>query len=517
MNKKPAKENIVNTDNSTTISALRDKNILLTGASGFIGKVVLEKILRTIPGNAKIFLLLRPDKNYPTARQRLDQGILTSSLFHTLKHESESQFNDQVNNRVQVVEGQLTSNRFGMGDAEFKKLAASLDIIIHTAASVNFTEPLDQALAVNTLALNNFVELSNMAGNCPMVHVSSCYVHGIKSGECKEQNVLPLHKPGPDVLTQTQAGYFEIEPLIDKMQEKIKAIRQNLPKEKQTSALVDLGIEQAKKYGWNDTYTFTKWLGEQLLLKGFRNSWQLTIIRPSIVESTLADPVPGWIEGVKVADALILAYARRKFFLFPGNKKACLDIIPVDLAANAVLLGAAQALTAPQAIRVYQCASSKENPIPLFLFIRILQDKARTNYKELDRIFDKKPRLPFTMIPQKLFMPILHAAYHLEKIKYLFKRAIGVKASRKQLSNYRTTLNLAAIFSFYTSQNFIFSNKQLAALSHKMGTTDKKLFPVVASQINWHTYLADIHLAGLNRYAIKPIKKRPGPTQDPGA
>ena len=71
-------------------------------------------------------------------------------------------------------------------------------------------------------------------------------------------------------------------------------------------SLIQLGIKESRGYGWNDTYTFTKWLGEQLLIQGLGKE-NLTILRPSIIESTLSSPVPGWVEGVKVADALILS------------------------------------------------------------------------------------------------------------------------------------------------------------------------------------------------------------------
>ena len=81
--------------------------------------------------------------------------------------------------------------------------------------------------------------------------------------------------------------------------------------------LVDAGRERARVLGWTDCYTFTKALGERYLEQeaaGLPRS----IVRPSIIESALARPHPGWIEGFKMAEPIILAYGRGELPDFPG-------------------------------------------------------------------------------------------------------------------------------------------------------------------------------------------------------
>src|SRR5690606_10020459 len=117
------------------------------------------------------------------------------------------------------------------------------------------------------------------------------------------------------------AGYYETDELIRLLQDKIAEARACYFGKHLERKLVELGIREANRYGWSDTYTFTKWLGEQKLIKALQGR-TLTIVRPSIIESAYAEPAPGWIEGVKVADAIILAYAREKVFLFPGKRSA---------------------------------------------------------------------------------------------------------------------------------------------------------------------------------------------------
>lgn len=53
---------------------------------------------------------------------------------------------------------------------------------------------------------------------------------------------------------------------------------------------------RARKHGWQDTYVFTKAMGE-MLLGSMRGDVPVVILRPSVIESTYRDPFPGWIEG----------------------------------------------------------------------------------------------------------------------------------------------------------------------------------------------------------------------------
>ncbi|KAL6967058.1 putative fatty acyl-CoA reductase 7, partial [Sarracenia purpurea var. burkii] len=53
----------------------------------------------------------------------------------------------------------------------------------------------------------------------------------------------------------------------------------------------------ARKYGWPNTYVFTKAMAEMLLMH-FKENLPLVIIRPTMITSTFKEPFPGWIEGV---------------------------------------------------------------------------------------------------------------------------------------------------------------------------------------------------------------------------
>lgn len=173
-----------------------------------------------------------------------------------------------------------------------QELAGSIDAVINSAASVNFREELDKALSINTVCLENIAELARQNPSLAVVQVSTCYVNGMNSGQITESVI----KPAGEEIPRSPAGYYEIEELIRLLHDSIADVRSRYTGKELERKLVDLGIREANRYGWSDTYTFTKWLGEQLLMKALEGR-ALTIVRPSIIESALEEPAPGWIEG----------------------------------------------------------------------------------------------------------------------------------------------------------------------------------------------------------------------------
>ncbi len=492
---------------SKTRSALAGKHVLITGTTGFVGKVLLEKIMRDVPDIGGVHLLIRPSRKYPQVADRFAQEIATSSIFDLLKQESPGYFEDFCHKRVHCVAGEVTEPLFGLTEEEFKALASRVDLIVNSAASVNFREELDQALLINTLSLNQIMSLARAAGDIPVVQVSTCYVNGFNQGDMHEENVMPAGRAIP---RHSSRGYFLVEEVIARLQRKIARLRQKYPADSRElkQKLIELGIEESNRYGWNDTYTFTKWMGEQLLMKGLDGK-TLTILRPSIVESTLKSPAPGWIEGVKVADAIILAYAREKVTFFPAKVSGVIDVIPADLVANSILLSAAEALLQPGQHRIYQCCSSGSRPIKLGEFISHIQQEALENWQKYDRLFYRRPQRPFIPVERTLFNAVMGVARIPLRGLNMARDLLGLKDPMPLLDNFETAMNLATIFSFYTAPNYIFHNTKLMALAERMGEKDQELFPVDARAINWKQYLREIHLAGLQKYALKPRKVYP--------
>jgi alcohol-forming fatty acyl-CoA reductase len=486
---------------SGVLEQLSGKHVLITGTTGFLGKVVLEKLIRAVPEIGGVHLLIRGNRNNSDARSRFLNEIASSSVFDRLRHEDNDAFESFIDSRVHFVTGEVTAPRFGMDAAAFKKLAGRIDAFVNSAASVNFREELDKALQINTLCLSNVAALADLNPDMAVVQVSTCYVNGKNSGQITESVI----KPTGEAIPRSTNGYYEIEELVHLLEDKIADVRARYSGKALEKKLVELGIREANHYGWSDTYTFTKWLGEQLLMKALAGR-SLTILRPSIIESALEEPAPGWIEGIKVADAIILAYAREKVSLFPGKRSGIIDVIPVDLVANGIILSMAEALAAPGKRRIYQCCSGSSNPLSLGEFIDYVMAEARHHHDDYQQLFYRKPTKPFLAVNRRLFDMVVGGLRVPLSFADRALRLTGQNRELKMLKNLDTSRSLATIFGFYTAPDYIFRNDSLLALASRMGELDRLLFPIDARQIDWSLYLRKIHIGGLNRYALKERK-----------
>jgi thioester reductase-like protein len=491
----------------SVVGQLSGKQIFITGVTGFLGKTILEKLLREVPDIDQIYILAR-GSNTHTAQERCLSGVFGSSLFNTLKLQYGEQFGSFIQSKVSVIEGELTEPLFGLKSTEFESIANKLDLVINSAASVNFREAMDQALQINTLSLNNIIALANYSGQfnkaTPVIQVSTCYVNGFNQGSILEE----IMGSASGLINPIGDGTFDVASVIASIQEKIDLIASRFEcveggrkNAKYEEALIQLGISESRHYGWNDTYTFTKWMGEQLLLQGLGQQ-NLTILRPSIIESTVSSPVAGWVEGVKVADALIYAYAKGRVNIFPGDDTGVLDVIPVDLVANAALLSAAELLNDGEGFRLYQCCSGSTNPIVLKDFINYLTTASKEQYHALPKLFSGKPNDSFKTVSTRKFGLYMTALKGFTWIKTVSGRVLGSNSASKLMAKVNTTASLAVIFGFYSAAKYQFDSRKLQGLQEQFSKEDQLIFNTNANCYGWEHYLKNIHLPGLHKYAL---------------
>ncbi|CAG1018440.1 alcohol-forming fatty acyl-CoA reductase [Burkholderiaceae bacterium] len=479
-------------------TALAGKRVLLTGTTGFIAKVVLEKLIREVPGIASIVLLLRGTRAHASAEQRFHAEVLNSSVFDALRRSDPLRLHEAVA-RMRFVTGEITAPRFGLAEAEFAALASEVDVIVNVAASVNFREELDQALAINTLALLHLTQLARRAGHAPLVQVSTCYVNGHHRGLIAEE----IAPPARGRLARHPDGYWQVDSLIAELQARIAELKQRIADPAlRRQALVDLGIREAQRRGWNDTYTFTKWLGEQIACREMAGA-TLSIVRPAIVESAWRAPQPGWIEGMKVGDAIVLAYARGKTTLFPARLDGIADIVPVDLVASSIVLAAAQAVARPGQRRVMQVGTSTRNPIRVGDYIALCQSEMRDNGAAYPRLIRRPLTKPFRTVPRGVFIAYLAVAHGLARAANAAMKWLGATTPLALYERLETTRQLAVVFSFYTSPRCVFDNRRLLEMAAEFDFVDRMRFEVDPLCFDWPSYVRRVHLPGLERFAMK--------------
>lgn len=485
-------------ENSAVRRHLEGKHVLITGATGFLGKVLLEKLIRSVPQIGGITLLIRANGRSDSAEDRFVNEIASSSVFDRLRQEDPEGFNRFCSEKIECITGEVTQPRLGLLDPDFARLAQKADAVVNSAASVNFRQELDQSLSINALCLENLAEITEKAGNVPLIHVSTCYVHGSATGAIREEFICPQQAGIP----RDSDGTYRVEELVRSLRDKTDSVKKRFSGDRLKRKLVDLGTREARRLGWNDAYTMTKWIGEQILARGPARG-RLTMVRPSIIESTVKEPVPGWVEGIKVADIMIMAYARGKVVFFPARRAGIADIIPADLAANSVILSLAQQLKSPAPCRIYQSCSGSSNPLTIGELIDLVVGEARENHASYPRVFPNPPGMPFIAVNRYLFRGAGSVLAVPMKGAEVLLKAAGRAAGGRVLERFATTMKLADIFGLYSCPEHVFYNDRLMEASRRMEEKDRHLFPVDPRSIDWPHYIRKTHLAGLNRYALE--------------
>jgi len=162
----------------------KDKVLLMTGCTGFVGKVVLEKIMRCCPEFKRIYLLVRP-KRGTAPMDRIWKDIFSSECFSRLKELPD--FQETVKNKIFPIEGDIKKDLLAIRPADRDMLMRDLNVIINIAASIDFNEQITDALQINYFGCMRMLDLASACPNLVIyTHVSTCYVNCEKFGFIKE-------------------------------------------------------------------------------------------------------------------------------------------------------------------------------------------------------------------------------------------------------------------------------------------------------------------------------------------
>ena len=120
------------------------KTILLTGVTGFVGTVLLEKMIRTLPEFKKLYIMIRPRKAM-TIQERLENEIFSKEIFSFVQAKNPD-IMPIIKRKIVPVAGDLVVNGLGMDKGARAEITRECDLIINCAASINFDDPLLDAI-----------------------------------------------------------------------------------------------------------------------------------------------------------------------------------------------------------------------------------------------------------------------------------------------------------------------------------------------------------------------------------
>ncbi len=519
--------------------SLAGRRIAVTGATGFVGTALVERLLRSVP-DCDIVLIVRDGRRTP-AGERARREIFRNDAFDRLRETAMSDtasdaetFDAMIARRVTTIAGDVGVDGLGLDD-EGRRILATCDTVIHSAATVSFDSPLDSAVEVNLLGPTRIVQTLTALGVTPhLVAVSTCYVAGNRRGHAPEQLVsegpfdlgldwrdevaaarrlrsdAEAESRTPDRLAgfrgdaRNELGAAGAPALAGKTEQ----FRQRWVQDR----LVAAGRARAASVGWPDAYAFTKALGEQALVES-RGAVPVSIVRPSIIESAWAEPRPGWIRGFRMAEPVIISYARGLLKEFPGVPEGTIDVIPVDIVVAAII---AVAAAGPEdAPLITQVASGSTNPLKYrtlvdnvrdFFTARPIYDAKGQPIEVPDWNFPGRGRVQGQLTRAKTIITRTEKVLHQLPLR-------GTQASWSATLDTKRTeveraLEYVELYGLYTECEAIYGVDRLLELWERLDETDRETFAFDPRIVDWPTYIHEIHLPSVVHHAR--VKTTPG-------
>uniref|UniRef100_T1PI92 Fatty acyl-CoA reductase n=1 Tax=Musca domestica TaxID=7370 RepID=T1PI92_MUSDO len=304
------------------------RTFFITGGTGFMGKVLIEKLLRSCGDLKKIYLLIRPKKGKEPI-ERITQ-MLDNVLFDKLK---ELRSLDWILTKLEAIPGDVMLPKLGISHEDAEKLRNEVSVIMHCAATVRFDEPLRRAVLMNVRGTKYMLELATTFKKLDaFCHVSTAYCH---------LHVKTLYEKPYDPPTDPHSVLSVCEWLSD---DDINALQKRI--------LGDIP----------NTYAYTKSLAEALVAETF-DKLPTCILRPSIVIPIWREPVPGWTDNINGPTGLLIGAGKGVIRTMYCQESGYGDFLPVDIAVNAMLVATWRFLTPEYGLkenRVAHMTSSNE-------------------------------------------------------------------------------------------------------------------------------------------------------------
>ncbi|KAF9129284.1 cyclin-dependent kinase inhibitor far1 [Mortierella sp. 14UC] len=448
--------------------------IFLTGATGFVGKTILEKLLRSFPQITKVYLLVRISGT-KTLQDRVENDVFASKIFDTLRSQfsTEQEFHEKIVQKIVPVRGDITIDRLGLSEQDQAMIHADTRIVINSAASVSFDDPLNNALEMNTRGPFRTFEIAKGIKNLSaFVHISTCYVNAPMFDAHIDEVVYPHPLGEPEAIYE----------MLSKMTyEEIRNYERSVV---------------LKTYP--NTYTFSKSLTEHLIQKQYKTmGLPIVIVRPSIVTAAKAEPVPGWVEGVAAANKAVISCALGQVQEWIGDAVKSADLIPVDIVAKITLLAATTADRTQVRPNIYHIGTSSLNPITWGHFGTYLADYWQSVDKPRRRISDD---IRFDMFSLPVFKKRFDQRFG-EQIRTLAQHKDG-KRLKVRISK---AMAVPMTFKTFALNQWFFDVTNTLALDD---AAPVELKSGLRSGMDWDRYMEDYN-AGVHAFILKEKVVRP--------
>uniref|UniRef100_A0A672ZYH9 Fatty acyl-CoA reductase n=1 Tax=Sphaeramia orbicularis TaxID=375764 RepID=A0A672ZYH9_9TELE len=440
------------------------KNVLITGATGFMGKVLLEKLLRSCPGVKDVYVMVRSKAGQSPQARIVD--MISCKLFERLQDEQPG-----FAQKIIAVNSDLTQPELDLSKEDQTTLAENIHIVFHCAATIRFNEPLKDAMQLNVLATQKMLALARRMKQLEIfIHVSTAYAN------CNRELIEEVIYPPP-------VDYRKLIDTLDWMDDDL------------VSALTPKLIGERP-----NTYTYTKALAEYLVQQE-AGDLNVAIVRPSIVGASWKEPFPGWIDNFNGPSGIFIAAGKGILRTMRASNDAVADLVPVDVVINATLSAAwysgSQRFSRPKHILVYNCTTGGINP---FHWGEVEYHVISTFKRNpLEQAF-RRPNVNLTSnhLINQYWIAVSHKAPAF--LYDLYLRLIG---REPRMMKTITRLHKAMmVLEYFTSHSWVWNTDNVAMLLAQMSPEDKKVaFNFDVRQLHWAEYM-ESYCMGTKKYVL---------------
>ncbi|HKP46997.1 MAG TPA: SDR family oxidoreductase, partial [Pyrinomonadaceae bacterium] len=535
----------------------RDRKIFLIGSTGFLGKVTLSMLLDRFPDVGRVYVTVRA-RSQEESEVRFWNNVITAPPFNPLRERYGTRLEGFIRDKVVVVGGDIGDTNLGYSEEQAQRIADDIDVVLNSAGNVTFNPTLESALRTNVVGTQNVIAFAKRMKRPALIHVSTCFVAGNRSGPVWENDQVVSYFPRKDELKGVEFSVEEEIRDCAKLAERVReeardammvahfrelarkrlneegrdvddpdALGLAVARERKVwtrTRLTELGVERSAFWGWPNIYTYTKSLGEQLVAA--ETGIIRSIVRPSIVESALSYPFPGWNEGFTTTAPIIFLVLKGQTQI-PANDKLILDITPVDQVASVMLAVSAQACV-EQPELVHQAATGDSNPNNMDRIIGLVGLYKRKHFQEKDSGIKFANRLLARMEPrpvdtskfERMSVPMFNsAAKKASKLldrarpKWGGGRAVEVidrlKSSIDRIEEItEETVEAFDMFRPFTIENaYVFRSDNVRSLFARLNSEERELLLWNPEDIDWYDYWLNIHLPGLKKWVFPTLEE----------
>ncbi|KAK7595543.1 hypothetical protein V9T40_013368 [Parthenolecanium corni] len=433
----------------------RDATVFLTGGTGFLGQVLIEKLLRCCPHINQIYVLVRVKRNKSPADRF--ETILQDSLFDKLRYEVPN-----FREKISYVSGCIDQPLLGLSEEDRSKISNDVNIIYHCAATVKFNEMLAKAIKVNIMGTREVIKVARDVKSLKaLLYVSTAYsfCNHIDVGE----KLYPMH--------------IEPEAMIELVEQK---------------SATELETEVATYIkDWPNTYVFSKALAEWLILKEV-SDLPVAILRPSQIISTWKEPLRGWVNNMYGPLGLLLGFGLGILHIYEGDlRDETVDMVPVDMVVNSLICATKEVAlnhkiksNLNEAVPIYNYANASQNPITWKYLSDICMDEVVKHWGFSNAIWYPS----FISLTCRSLYPIVNLFLH--RIPGLLIDFICILTRKEPVLTkvYRKLDQLRDILRYFRVRKWLFKTDNVQSLWKNLSPEDKEIFYFDIKNVDWTEY-----------------------------